>query len=134
MAPNWPMIRRTKLHALTLSFGNINTSYLTDEPALKAFYEKALRLVRKVSTNKVRRELPHIGYVYGDGTSSFWVGHDAFRWCSESPTRCRRRPTAGTIERLARAQGVDWASCPDFPWYRAVDDVDRGYEGPEERP
>ena len=108
----------------TLSFGNINTSYLTDEPALKAFYEKALRLVRKVSTNKVRRELPHIGYVYGDGTSSFWVGHDAFRWCSESPTRM----VAGLVRPT-----LDWAF-PDFPWYRAVDDVDRGYEGPEERP
>ena len=104
----------------TLGFGIINTSYLTDEPALKAFYEKALRLVRKVSTNKVRRELPHIGYVYGDGTSSFWIGHDAFRWCSESPTRM----VAGLVRPT-----LDWAY-PDVPWYRAVEGVDRGFTGP----
>lgn len=105
----------------TLSFGNINTSYLTDEPALKAFYEKALRLVRKVSTNKVRRELPHIGFVYGDGTSSFWIGHDAFRWCSESPTRM--------VGGLVRPT-LDW-EFPDVPWYRAVDGVERGFMGPQ---
>lgn len=105
----------------TLSFGHIDTSYLTDEPALKAFYEKALRLVRKVSTNQTRSELPHIGYVYGEGPSSYWIGHDAFRWCSESPTRM--------IAGIARPT-LDW-EFPDTPWYRAVEGVDRGFEGPK---
>ncbi len=121
---DWRTYRGAKLayDPPTLNWGNINTSYLTDEPAQKAFYGKALRLVRKVSTNKVRSELPHIGHVYGEGTSTFWIGHDAFRWCSGSPTRM--------IAGLVRPT-LDW-EFPQFPWYRAVDGVDRGFKGPEE--
>ena len=123
---DWRTYRGAKLahDAPTLEFGNIFTSYLTDEPENKAFYQAALRIVRKVSTNKVRSELPHIGHVYGEGRGEYWVGHDAYRWCSESPTRM--------IAGIARPT-LDW-EFPDVPSYRAVEGVDRGLKEPARRP
>lgn len=123
---NWRTYRGAKLayDPPTLDFGNVNTSYLTDEPDAKAFYAKALRILRKVTTDRVRSELPHIGYVMGEGRSSYWVGHDAFRWCAESPTRM--------IGGVARPT-LDWRF-PDVPWYRAVEGVDRGEKGPYDGP
>lgn len=123
---NWRTYRGAKLayDPPTLDFGDINTSYLTDEPENKAFYEKALRIVRKVATNQVRSELPHSGHVYGEGRGQYWVGHDAYRWCSESPTRM--------IAGIARPT-LDW-KFPDVPWYRAVEGVDRGLKEPARRP
>ena len=119
---NWRTYHGAKLayDPPTLEFGNIGTSFLTDEPQRKAFYDKALRLIKRVATNRIRAELPHIGHVYGEGRASYWVGHDAFRWCSESPTRM--------IAGIARPT-LDWAF-PEKPWYRAVEGVDRGVKDP----
>jgi hypothetical protein len=123
---NWRTYRGAKLayDPPTLDFGEIGTVYLSDDPENKAFYGKALRLARKVATDRVRRELPHIGHVYGDGRATYLIGHDAYRWCSESPTRM--------VAGLARPT-LDW-EFPDVPWYRAVEGVDRGVKEPARRP
>ncbi len=99
----------------TLTLGSITSTYLTDDPEAKRFVGKVWRILQKMSTNRFKVELPHIGYVIGGGATDCWAGHDAVRWCSESPTRMidgKFRPAS------------DW-KFPDMLWYRAVEDVER---------
>jgi hypothetical protein len=100
----------------TLTAGNIWGAFFADDNADKQFVEKALRLLKKMSTNVMRTELPKLGIVYGEGRCERWAGFDALRWCGEKPTRM--------LDGVFRPTG-DWSFPDDHPWYRGLE-VDRG--------
>jgi hypothetical protein len=100
----------------TLTVGSISAAYFADDPAGKRFVDKVLRLLKKITTNRVRIQRPKLGISSQDGAGAYWAGFDALRWCSEQPTRM----LAGLYRPAS-----NWSFPDDHPWYRGLD-VDRG--------
>ena len=98
----------------TLIRGRISANIRWGDAEGQAFVSKVWRISQKLMTNRMRVEWPHLGFVQGEGKVGGWAGHDALRWCSESPTRMLGgawRPT------------LDWRF-PDLDWYRDIPDPD----------
>jgi hypothetical protein len=96
----------------TLEAGAFMSSYWRDDAEDRFFVNKLYRLLRKVTVNAFRRENPHLGIVHGEATGwEIFAGHDALRWCSESPPRMldgKYRPHS------------EWSFPEDSPYYKGL--------------
>jgi hypothetical protein len=102
----------------TLSAGWIWGAYWPEEENRRVFLHRAMRLVERIATNRVKKGHPLGNAMMGvekvlmeDGEGGdTWVGHHALEWCTEQP----RRMLDGCIR-----PRDDWKP-PDDPWYRAL--------------
>lgn len=72
----------------TLEMGVLGATFNEGDKPAMATVRKVWRILRDVTTNTVRMEYPHLGFVYFEkGRVSDRFGWHAMEWCSREPDR-----------------------------------------------
>ena len=83
-----PMMPTSRVRRPKLNAGSVFLRYHRDDREAKSIAMKALRLVGKMSTNKLMLCDRTTLAIKGPATACmFWAGHHAIRWCLDDPRR-----------------------------------------------
>ena len=93
----------------TPTWGDFIIEYDRQDDSDRAFVRDVWRIMRRITTNRLKSELPHLGVVYcADSRGREWVGHHVLEWCGQVYDRM--------ID--GRLRPIDGWTPPDTPWHR----------------